>query len=268
MWAGQITNDTFFPLHQLGRRSRSARRAGPARYAGGRWSLVAELLEPAPSPTERAHARATLLLERYGLASRAAALFEDLPGGYQELYPVLREMEDRGRLRRGHFVEGLPGSQFALPGAVERLRAAREGLRGEPREPASAMTALSAVDPANPYGSIPPSPKPETERRARPRRVPGAWVVLSRGELVLYMEKGGRSLLTFGELHEPAVARAAFQKLTTLPRRRPNRLRIESIDDAAPTKSPHEPLLAELGFFADMTSMVYAETPAADRFTP
>ena len=104
------------------------------------------------------------------------------------------------------------------------------------------------MDPANPYGSILPWPQPKTERRARPRRVPGAWVLLYKGRLVLYMEKGGRTLWTFGEITEPGVAKAAFSKLMTLPRRRPHRLRIEAIDDEVPTKSPHETLLSELGF--------------------
>ena len=263
VWAGQITNDTFAPLRSLSKRIRRRRRGERVSYAGGRWSLVAGLIDESVSDTERAHARVTMLLERYGLVSRTAALFEDLPGGYQAIYPLLREMEERGRLRRGHFVEGLSGSQFALPGAIERLRAVRDQLNHE-KSPDDEIEAYLAVDPANPYGSILPWPQPKTERRARPRRVPGAWVLLYKGRLVLYMEKGGRTLLTFGELTEPGVAKAAFSKLTTLPRRRPHRLRIEAIDDEVPTKSPHETLLSELGFFPDVTSMVYAETPTPD----
>ena len=130
MWEGRVTNDTSFPLRSLGKtRSRRGRRPPNAKYAGGRWSLVEGLLDPSVSETERAHARVTMLLERYGLVSRAAAQFEEIPGGYGSIYPVLREMEERGRLRRGHFVEGLAGSQFALAGAVERLRAHRHDDR-------------------------------------------------------------------------------------------------------------------------------------------
>ena len=235
LWAGQITNDTFFPLRNLGKKNRR-RRPPKVSYSGGGWSLVESLVDPNVSATERAHARVTMLLQRYGIVSRSAALFEDLPGGYRMLYPLLREMEERGRLRRGHFVENLSGSQFALPGAVERLRAVRDALRPEPSRPDDEMRAYLAVDPANPYGSILPWPQPMTGKRARPRRVPGAWVVLYKGSLVLYMDKGGRTLWTFGELDEPEMARAAFRTLpicraavrggcgstpsTTMPRRR------------------------------------------------
>ncbi|HSF16894.1 MAG TPA: DEAD/DEAH box helicase [Vicinamibacteria bacterium] len=259
MWAGCITNDTFFPLRALGKsakpRASRGSRGSTGKYGGGRWSLVKGLADPAIAETESAHARITMLLERYGLVSRAAAGFEDLPGGYQAIYPLLREMEERGRLRRGHFVEGLSGSQFALPGAVERLRASRiqKGPEGN---------AYLAVDPANPYGAILPWPSNE-KASARPRRVAGAWVVLHRGRLVLYLERGGRSLLTFGEFSDPNVARAAIETLVNLPTSRPRRLRIASIDDEPPTESRHGPLLQELGFFREATAMVYAEHPRA-----
>jgi len=267
-WAGQITNDTFAPLRGLGIKPRRRHRPGGVKVGGGRWSLVETLIDRDVSETERAHARVTTLLERYGIVSRAAALAEDLPGGYKLLYPVLREMEERGRLRRGHFVEGLPGSQFALPGAVERLRLVRDRLEREHETTEESTKAYLAVDPANPYGSLLPWPKLETGRKARPRRVPGAWVVLYRGRLVLYLERGGRTLLTLGELDEldgasgTDVARTAFRALTTLPRGRPRRLRIETIDGAPVTESPYEALLRELGFFRDVTSMVFAWTPS------
>jgi ATP-dependent Lhr-like helicase len=248
MWEGRITNDTFFPLRELGRPSRRRRAANP-KYAGGRWSLVEGLADPALSETERALARATMLLERWGMVSRESAQFEEIPGGYASVYPVLREMEERGRVRRGHFVEGVKGSQFALPGAVEKLR--------EHRGETGVSLALLAVDPANPYGSI--LPWPENEGGSRPRRVAGAWVVLNRGELALYMEKGGRTLLTYPRFSEPNVARAALGALLTLPRRRPHRLRIAAIDEKPPAEGPYFDLLRELGFFREASSMVYAE---------
>jgi ATP-dependent Lhr-like helicase len=266
MWEGRITNDTFFPLRNLGKSRGRRRGRGPLgkrppvpKYAGGRWSLVDGLLDPSISDTERAHARVMMLLERYGLASRAAAQFEEIPGGYASIYPVLREMEERGRLRRGHFVEGLAGSQFALAGAVERLRAHRD-------LPERATRAFLAVDPANPYGAI--LPWPEAEHGGRPRRVPGAWVILHRGELALYMEKGGRTLLTFGPFSGPDVARAVLETLMQLPRRRPHRLRIAAIDDRPPVESPHFELLRELGFFREAQTMVYAEHPVSTRLGP
>jgi ATP-dependent Lhr-like helicase len=255
MWEGQIANDTFFPLRDLGR-SRSRRRAANPKYAGGRWSLVGSLVDPSISDTERAYARATMLLERWGIVGRQAAQFEEIPGGYSAIYPVLREVEERGRLRRGHFVEDFAGSQFALPGAVERLREHRDLLKEETR-------ALLAVDPANPYGAI--LPWPENGSAGRPRRVPGAWVVLHRGELALYMEKGGRTLLSFGPFREPEVARAALETLMRLPRRRPHRLRIGTIDEKPPVEGPYFELLRKLGFFRDASTMVYAEHPQLGR---
>ncbi len=157
VWAGMVTNDTFHPLRSLagGRRRRSGAptrrslpgrsRAGAAlsrgggwsrggprrgrlggglRAGGGRWSLVADLLAPVV-PTRRAHARAVMLLDRYGLVAAGHARAEGLPGGFSAVYDVLRALEESGRVRRGHFVEGLDGAQFALAGAVDRLRACR-----------------------------------------------------------------------------------------------------------------------------------------------
>ncbi|HXM55024.1 MAG TPA: DEAD/DEAH box helicase, partial [Candidatus Dormibacteraeota bacterium] len=148
VWAGEVTNDTFGPL-RVGAPS-SRRSAQPARRApllklgsprsAGRWSLVRELLEPAAPSTERLHAEAATLLQRHGVLTREAVVGEGWPGGFAGLYPVLRAMEEAGRARRGYFVDGLGGSQFALPGAVDRLRAARDAGRS--------IVALAATDPA------------------------------------------------------------------------------------------------------------------------
>jgi ATP-dependent Lhr-like helicase len=128
--------------------------------AGGRWSLVADLAaadEPtsaSAAATARLLAQAQMLLERYGIVSREAVAAEGLPGGFGPLYRLFKQMEESGRVRRGHFVEGLSGAQFALPGAVERLRAARideppiDGFGDEQ------LRILSAADPANPYGAL------------------------------------------------------------------------------------------------------------------
>ncbi len=251
VWGGQITNDTFFPLRDLGKTKRR-RRSEVVSYAGGRWSLVRGLFGADVSETERVHARITTYLERHGIVSRAVALFEEAPGGYQSIYRVLREMEERGGVRRGHFVEGLAGSQFALAGAIERLRGAREDAAD------NRLRALLAVDPANPYGAMLPWPT-TAERKARPRRIPGAWVILNKGELAMFLEKGGRSLLTFAPCEDLGVARAAFETLKNLPRRRPNRLRLHAIDNTPTAESPHAPLLRELGFFREASAMVYSE---------
>jgi ATP-dependent Lhr-like helicase len=110
------------------------------------------------------------------------------------VYPVLRALEESGRARRGYFVAGLGAAQFALPGAVDRLRAARER-----REDDDATTlVLAATDPAQPYGAALPWPEVD-EGSGRPARAAGSFVVLHAGELVAYLERGGRKLTTFAE---------------------------------------------------------------------
>ncbi len=217
VWAGVVTNDTLAPLRALpgvarrasvGRRrrpGRAVRRAGPA--AGvGRWSLVADLLLPQASPTARATALAAQLLDRYGVVTRDAVAAEEIMGGFSAVYPVLKAMEESGRCRRGYFVEGLGGAQFALPGAVDRLRAVREaGLDAE----AAVPLVVAATDPANPYGAALPWPESSDDVRHRPRRSAGAQVVLADGRLVLYVERGGRSLLSFTDEADVLGAAAA-----------------------------------------------------------
>src|SRR4029077_2827577 len=171
VWSGEGTNDTFSPLRLLGpqarrqartprapRGPRAPRRARTPRLprltqprATGRWSLVAELVGSGANATERLHAEAGVLLQRHGVLTREAVVAEGWPGGFAGLYPVLRAMEESGRIRRGYFVEGLGGSQFALPGAVDRLRALRDSGGG--------VVALAATAPANAYGALLPWPR-------------------------------------------------------------------------------------------------------------
>jgi ATP-dependent Lhr-like helicase len=128
------------------------------------------------------------LLERYGVVTREAVLAEGVPGGYAAVYPLLRALEERGQVRRGYFVAGLGAAQFALPGAVDRLRSYRtDDPNAEPR-------VLAATDPAQPYGAALPWP----DTAGRPARAAGAYVVVRDGRLIAYLERGGRSLLTFG----------------------------------------------------------------------
>jgi ATP-dependent Lhr-like helicase len=148
--------------------------------------LVAPLLAPQPSATEAAHTRALQLLERYGVLTREAALGEGLEGGFAGVYPVLKALEERGRVRRGYFVAGLGAAQFALPGAVDRLRSHRES--------GASSLVLAATDPAQPYGASLPWP----ESDGRPARAAGAHVVLIDGALAAYLERGGHSVTTFG----------------------------------------------------------------------
>ena len=140
----------------------------------GRWSLVAPLFENAPAAGPKLRAQAELMLERYGIVTRETVLAEGIPGGFSTLYAELGNLELLGTARRGYFVEGLGGAQFALPGAVERLRSLPEGD--------GSYQLLAATDPANPYGASLPWPKREGGRR--PSRAPGAHVLLRDGEPV------------------------------------------------------------------------------------
>jgi len=205
VWAGLVTNDSLAPLRAFvgstGRRSasRSSTRSGargrprPGRLArlgppagAGRWSLVAPLLEPVPTATEAAHARALQLLERYGVLTREAALGEGAEGGFAGVYPVLKALEERGQVRRGYFVAGLGAAQFAVAGAVDRLRGEREAADETP-------IVLAATDPAQPFGAAIPWP----ETSGRPARAAGALVVLAGAAALAYLERGAHKVLLF-----------------------------------------------------------------------
>jgi ATP-dependent Lhr-like helicase len=180
--------------------------------------------------TVRAHAVAEMLLERHGVVTRGAAVAERVPGGFAAAYRVLSAFEDAGRVRRGYFVEGLGASQFATTGAVDRLRATARPV-GEETQPAGRTVVLAAADPANPYGAAlawPDRPdRPESPDRPdraagtggsresrtahKPGRKAGALVVLVDGELVLYVERGGRSLLSWTD--DAAALQAAADAL-------------------------------------------------------
>ena len=240
VWSGHVSNDTTAPLRALGRRGRAA-----GQFAGGRWSLVETLTTTALADTERALAQAHMLLERYGVVARECVQAEALPGGYVTLYRVLRGMEDAGRVRRGHFVEGLSGAQFALPGAVERLRGHREA-----RPVHDAAMVIAAADPANPYGALLAWPA-TTSEAARPRRVAGAWLVCIAGRPVILAAAGGRQVLTFAGV-APGQLDSAFAHLAHLPRgRRRRALLVERIDDLPARESPYAARLLAAGFTAD-----------------
>ena len=265
VWAGLITNDTFAPLRALAGGARTRRHGREPGLAGGRWSLVADLGgrgAPPPGDTERLLAQARLLLGRYGVLSREAVQAEGVPGGFGPLYRVLKQMEETGQVRRGWFVEGLSGAQFALAGALERLRAGR--LEEAPMDGFSTaeVRVLAALDPANPYGALLPWPATgggeDGEPGAAPRRIAGAWVVLVAGKPVLYLGSSGRRLWSFpsgltatgGEL---PLALAALSRLSGGGRRR---LLIQTIDGRPALQSPlREPMLAA-GFVSDYDALV------------
>lgn len=231
-WSGRLTNDTLAPLRSLlgsgrtagstahrARRSvprgrygsltsaaRPASRTGPPTVSG-RWSLLPAV---EPDPTHRAHALARTLLDRHGVVTRGAVQAEGVEGGFSATYRVLSAFEDNGQARRGYVVEGLGAAQFAMDGAVDRLRATSTARdRAEPGAARHALV-LAAADPANAYGAALPWPEPPDGAGHKPGRKAGALVVLVDGELAMYMERGGKTLLAWPtDPDDPALLAAA-----------------------------------------------------------
>jgi ATP-dependent Lhr-like helicase len=186
--------------------------------------------------TERAHALALALLERHGVVTRESVIGEGVPGGFAAVYPVLRAMEESGKIRRGYFVEGLGAAQFAMPGAVDRLRAERTPADG------STVHVLAAADPANPYGATLAWPKAR-----RLQRVSGAYVILVDGEPALYLERGRKGLLTLPGFEASSThALGALRRIAeTTPRRE---LVLDHVDGEASLSSPLRHRLEHIGF--------------------
>ncbi|MEA2226873.1 MAG: ATP-dependent helicase Lhr and Lhr-like helicase, partial [Solirubrobacteraceae bacterium] len=237
-WAGEVTNDAWAPLRaprltlaraQRGRGDRGragrrfgARRTGAQAQVQGRWSLTTSLFRREPEPGQRRRTMAELLLERYGIVSREQVLAEGVPGGFSILYDSLSQLETLGTCRRGYFVEGLGGAQFALPGAVERLRAGGTGAEAPP-------LVLAATDPAQPYGAALPWPKRDDEVR-KPQRVAGAYVVLAGGEPTIYVERGGRGLTVLVDPDDARVRPALEALAAFVTGDRARRLSVERVD--------------------------------------
>ena len=248
-WTGEVTNDAFAPLRaprlsaaQRAQRARgrrfASRRAATGQAVQGRWSLTAPLFENAPPAGPRLRAQAELMLERYGIVTREMVVAEGTPGGFATLYGELSNLEMLGTARRGYFVEGLGGAQFALPGAVERLRSLPdEGGR---------HLVLAATDPANPFGAALAWPKRASGRR--PSRSPGAYVLLRDGEPLVYVERGGRGVLRLAELDGEALAEALGILAEAAADGRLPKLAIERVDGEPVIGSGLESMLIEAGF--------------------
>ncbi|MBS1692190.1 MAG: ATP-dependent helicase [Actinobacteria bacterium] len=236
IWSGRVTGDTFAPLRAvlIGARPGARKTATAHRHrrpprlsrysvahaqartsdptVAGRWSA---LPEPEPDSTVRAHFQADLLLGRYGVLTKGAVIAENIPGGFAVLYKVLAALEEAGRCQRGYFVESLGGAQFAVASTVDRLRSHADSVDPHPGE--WDAVAMAATDPANPYGAALPWPAlrggaEDTAAAHRPARRAGALVVLVGGELVWFLERGGRSLLNFASdtaRHNAAAAAVA-----------------------------------------------------------
>jgi ATP-dependent Lhr-like helicase len=249
VWSGEATNDAWAPLrserrYQAPRRDRRVRRFSRARVqrptaTQGRWSLASGLFTGG-EPDRRALAE--LLLERHGIVTRDSVRAEGIPGGYGAVYSELRALETLGTCRRGYFVEGLGGAQFALAGAVERLRELRPREGDEP-EP----LVLAAADPAQPYGASLPWPK---RSGARAARVAGAHVVLLGGEPALFVERGGRSLVPLREPDEEWLRPALAALVAFVRRGGAKRLAVERFDGEPVGETSAMPLLVEAGFLA------------------
>ena len=247
VWAGEVTNDAWTPLRAgrryqaQGQRPRvprrfSRRRAGEITATQGRWSLTGRLFTGRPDR----RALAELMLERQGIVTRDGARAEGVPGGYGAVYGELRALETLGLCRRGYFVEGLGGAQFALGGAVERLRELRP-RDGEEAEP----LVLAAADPAQPYGAALPWPK---RAGARAARVAGAYVILLGGEPALYVERGGRSLVPLREPEEEWLRAALAALVAHVKGGGAKRLAVERFDGQPVTDSEALSLLIDAGF--------------------
>ncbi|OLC53606.1 MAG: hypothetical protein AUH85_13890 [Chloroflexi bacterium 13_1_40CM_4_68_4] len=234
VWNGEVTNDSLHPVRALLKPSpvKNARRRGPAQRGlapelAGRWSLLSSYRDEKLTATERLAARVRQLLDRHGVITREVVQAEEIDGGFAAVYGVLRAMEDAGRVRRGYFVAGRGAAQFALPGAVDRLRATREP-DDEPK-----VVTIAATDPANPYGAALSWPKQRStddEEQGqeegtvpgvrRPMRTAGALVILIDGALTAWLARdrpsssgtravpwGERALLTFMPSEEIDAAR-------------------------------------------------------------
>jgi ATP-dependent helicase Lhr and Lhr-like helicase len=259
VWAGEVTNDAFHavrallaPVRRSRRNSASAGRAAHLRSlerftvrddVAGRWSLTEAAGDAPITPTERATAQIRQLLERHGVLTREIVRSEGTGGGFAAAYGILKAMEDAGRIRRGYFVAGLGAAQFALPGAVDRLRAARE----LPEEPHAVV--LAATDPANPYGAA--LSWSERAEGRKPMRTAGALVVLVDGRLAGWLGRGEEQLLTFVADEADAAptrhALAAALAAEVGPDRRTT-LFIQSVDGAPVEESALADPLRQAGF--------------------
>jgi ATP-dependent Lhr-like helicase len=252
VWSGEATNDTLEVLRgKLTAKVNGPRRrrSGPVAPAGGRWSLRQARWRTLPSVTDKRAALARTLLDRYGVVGRESAEAEGLPGGFSEVYDVLKAMEEAGRIRRGYFVAPMGATQFAVPGAVDRLRALRDPAR------LGRTIVLAATDPANAYGAALPWPSSKASGSGDlgigtgPQRAGGTLVVLHDGELIGWLGRRGDALLTFVDPGKEGYAHLATRLAEALAglvdKGRRKVLLLRSIDGAPPKESPlHEALVA------------------------
>lgn len=263
VWAGYVTNDTLAPLRSLARgraserRSRGQRARGRQAYRSrraqrlpgseGRWSLLDSAnYENSPSSTERTIALANQLVQRHGVLTKHAVAKELVVGGFAGLYPVLKQMEEAGKLRRGYFVEGLGGAQFAAPGADDLLR--QPPVDSDDSTPVA--TLLAATDPANPYGAAIGWPERGDDTSGRPSRSVGAYVLLLNGDLVAFLSASGGHLTTFLPVGEPdrSTAIGAIAEALVVKSAEGAPVLISKVDNGPISESELAPALRAAGF--------------------
>ena len=265
VWSGEITNDTLEPVRSLRKTEERTRgrpmprpaRRGP-RGSEGRWSLRRSRWDREPTSTERATAIARSLLERYGIVLRESAQAEGLVGGFANVYEVYRALEDQGRVRRGYFVAERGATQFALPGAEERLRTTAQRSKAnteDGEEDGPKILFLAATDPANPWGSLMPWPKTNSGAQ----RTPGSRVVLHDGKVLAWLGRGGGSMVTFLPRDEPEASQAAAalaKALVAMARRRGRTVVLSTIDGGAAPASEVAKALVANGFVSRRGELV------------
>ncbi|WP_104081235.1 ATP-dependent helicase [Cryobacterium sp. Y11] len=248
VWAGLVNNDTFAPVrsllaggHTAHHQSRAVPRArlhrgrsmprpslpsrsGPPTVSG-RWSILPVADD---SPTRRAHALGETLLERYGVVTRGAVMAESVIGGFSLVYRTLTGFEEMARCRRGYFIEGLGAAQFATGGTIDRLRTFAAGVSNSSAAQPAVVT-LAATDPANPYGAALPWPALPGETTHRAARKAGALVVLVDGALVLYVERGGKTVVAL-ESDEAALTAATANLATLVTTGRIQKIAVETVN--------------------------------------
>jgi ATP-dependent Lhr-like helicase len=280
VWAGEVTNDTFAPLRALRwKRPVKDHRPRPGRLtalgppeAAGRWSLVGDegtAEGTGPTRTERIHAQALALLERHGVLTREAVAGEAVDGGFSAVYPVLRALEEAGRIRRGYFVDGLGAAQFALPGAVDRLRALRDQPGELAGEHGRIVHLLAAADPANPYGAAIPWPRRDEADRRPLQRAAGAYVAMVDGAAVLYLDRGGTSLQVLPAGDDPDALTVALRSLADLVADgRVRELVIGKVDGEPVAVSRFGGALPAAGFVTGYRGYALRSTAPAERTYP
>lgn len=285
-WAGRLSNDTFAPIRSLiaGGHSAHKQKALPSRLrparsgrygrlpgrastvvrgapplGAGRWSALPGACGSAEGTADgtaltamtvaestlRSHALAELFLDRYGVVTRGSVMNQGIPGGFALLYKVLARLEESGKCRRGYFIEHLGAAQFAVAATVDRLRSFAEDATVNPRPPQA--LALAATDPANPYGAA--LPWPALESGHRPGRKAGALVVSVDGALVLYVERGGKTLLSFSD-DQASVELAAAALVAVVRRGAIDKMAIEKVNGGDILDTPLATALLSAGAYS------------------